>query len=63
MVACGALRVTWLSGLMESGRPSNFRCHYLSRGGGGGAGGFGGGGGTGGDRLLSTGCKGGTIEH
>ena len=36
MVACGALRVTWLSGLMESGRPSNFRCHYLSRGGGGG---------------------------
>ena len=35
MVACGALRVTWLSGLMESGRPSNFRCHYLSRGGGG----------------------------
>lgn len=33
MVACGALRVTWLSGLMESGRPLNFRCYYLSRGG------------------------------
>lgn len=63
MVACGALRVTWLSGLMESGRPSNFRCHYLSRGGGGEAEGFVWGGVTREDLLLSTGCKGGTIEH
>ena len=55
MVACGALRVTWLSGLMESGRPLNFRCYYLSRGGGGGV--------TREDLSFPTECNGGTIER
>ena len=50
MVACGALRVTWLSGLMESGRPIKFsstlfitggeEAEAFVFGGGGGGGGF-----------------------
>ena len=49
MVACGALRVTWLSGLMESGRPIKFSSTLFITGGeeaegfvwgGGGGGGF-----------------------
>ena len=74
MVACGALRVTWLSGLMESGRPIKFSSTLFITGGGGG-GGFcvgggrrrrllcGGGGVTREDLSLLTECKGGTIEH
>ena len=38
MVACGALRVTWLSGLMESGRPIKFSSTLFITGGGGGGG-------------------------
>ena len=74
MVACGALRVTWLSGLMESGRPIKFSSTLFITGGeeaegfvwgGGGGGGFcvGGGGVTREDLSLPTECKGGTIEH
>ena len=33
MVACGALRVTWLSGLMESGRPIKFSSTLFITGG------------------------------
>ena len=74
MVACGALRVTWLSGLMESGRPIKFSSTLFITGGeeaegfvwgGEDAEGFvcGGGGVTREDLSLPTECKGGTIEH
>ena len=33
MVVCGALRVTWLSGLMESGRPIKFSSTLFITGG------------------------------
>ena len=75
MVACGALRVTWLSGLMESGRPIKFSSTLFITGGeeaeafvwgGEEAEAFvwgGGGGVTREDLSLPTECKGGTIEH
>ena len=74
MVACGALRVTWLSGLMESGRPIKFSSTLFITGGEE-AEGFvwggeeaeafvwGGGGVTREDLSLPTERKGGTIEH
>ena len=57
MVACGALRVTWLSGLMESGRPIKFSSTLFITGGGGGGGFCVGGGGGGGF------CVGGGRSH
>ena len=73
MVACGALRVTWLSGLMESGRPIKFSSTLFITGGeeaeafvwGGRRRRLlcGGGGVTREDLSLPTECKGGTIEH
>lgn len=73
MVACGALRVTWLSGLMESGRPVKLSSTLFITWGEEAEGfvwGWGegeafvwGGGVTREDLSLPTECKGGTIEH